>query len=304
MSEKRSCAAREVTRSGAKVSTLLLCAALALCGCDGGGGETPELPPPAGDAGGSATATYDLEGCVVSVLGTDCSSGLPVPHQIDLLNAKTGELLPGFSTMSASGGRYSFKGVPRDVELAIHAHGTGAAETPASTYDSMVIYAPNAGDNLLRVSSVGTANTVADIGGFMPAQDRVPLSGAVYAVNESGRRVGIVGCAQVFVDDQPHPAATYDQRYNASNGLPTRPERLDRTLAGSGRFYFANLSKGEHTLKVSMDGGKSFILERKVLISKVRADASSPFKSLLYLIGLDIPGPNPTPANCPSEEGM
>ncbi|HEX6243221.1 MAG TPA: hypothetical protein VFZ61_20045, partial [Polyangiales bacterium] len=133
---------------------------------------------------------------------------------------------------------------------------------------------------------------------------KVALSGAVYAVNDAGRRVGIVGCAQVFIDDQPHPAVSFDQRYNASNGLPTRPERLDRTLAGSGRFYFANLTKGEHTLKVSMDGGKSFILERKILVSKVRGEASSPFKSLLYLVGLDVKGTNPTPAGCPSEEGM
>jgi len=76
---------------------------------------------------------------------------------------------------------------------------------------------------------------------------------------------------------------------------------LEQTLAGSGRFYFGNLAKGEHTLKVSMDGGSTFIAQRSIFVGKARQDASSPFKALLYLVGLDVKGPNPTPASCPSE---
>jgi hypothetical protein len=106
----------------------------------------------------------------------------------------------------------------------------------------------------------------------------------------------------VFLDDQPHPATSVAQRYNAANGIPTTLRRLDKTLANSGRFYFGNLPKGQHTLKVSLDDGDTFIAERSVFVGKTRAEAESPFKSLLYLVGIDVKGPNPTPANCPSEE--
>ena len=92
------------------------------------------------------------------------------------------------------------------------------------------------------------------------------------------------------------------QRYNAANGIPTTLRRLDQTLANSGRFYFGNLAKGQHTLKVTLDGGKSFIAERSLFIGRTREEAESPFKSLLYLVGIDVKGPNPTPASCPSEE--
>jgi hypothetical protein len=288
-------------RVRARLSTALLSSTLALCACDGNG-EPETAPPPPPGTGQPGAETFDLEGCVVSVLATDCSSGLPVPHEIELLDAKTGVPLPGFRTTSAPGGRYSFKGVPRDVELAIHVRGNGPIDASASTYDTIALYSFGAGDNLLRVSSVGTASLTGDTAAFTPAQDRVAFSGAVYVVNDSGRRMGTIGCAQVFIDDEPHPAVKYDQRYNASSGLPTILSSLDRTLAGSGRFYLGNLSTGQHTLKVSLDGGKNFILERPVFISKVRADASSPFKSLLYLVGLDIKGPNPMPADCPTEE--
>ena len=287
----------------------VLMAGLLMGAC--GGTDDPSPPPggaPTNPGGGGAmnpgapAATFDLQGCVVSVLATDCGSGLPAPHEVELLNAATGEPLPGFTTRSASGGKYSFKDVPSDVELAIHAIGVGAAEEGGSTYDSIAFYNPAAGDELLRVSSVGTAGLAGMTAAFTPSQDRVALSGTVYQVNEQGRRIGTVGCAQVFVDSEPHPAARFDQRYNASSGIPTTLAKLQQTLASSGRFYFGNVEPGMHTLKVSMDGGKSFILERKLFLGKVRREASSPFKALLYLVGLDIKGANPTPAACPTEE--
>lgn len=293
---------------GVRTLTFMYCALALMTACGEGGETTSSTPPHAGagdpsDAGSAPSpATLDIEGCVVPVLANSCSEGLSVPHQVELLDAKTGEPLPGFKTTSASGGKYAFRDVPGDVEVAVHAIGVGPISEGASTYDSISLYVPNTGDNLLRVSTVGTAGLAAASAGFTPADDRTPLSGTVYQVDASGKRIGQIGCAKIFLDGEPHPATSADQRYNASNGIPTTLRRLDKTLANSGRFYFGNVSKGPHTLKVSLDDGKSFIAERSVFVGKSRAEADSPFKAVLYLVGIDVKGANPTPANCPSEE--
>jgi hypothetical protein len=292
--------------SGARRAAFII-TALALATACGDGGETASSPEDAGPSapregeGGAPPATIDIEGCVVPVLASTCNEGLSVPHQVQLLNAKTGEPLPGFKTTSASGGKYAFKGVPGDLEVAVHAIGVGPVSEPGSTYDTISVYVPNTGDTLLRVSSVGTAGLAAASADFTPADDRTPLSGTVYQVDASGKRIGQIGCAKIFLDGEPHPAISADQRYNASTGIPTSLRRLDKTLANSGRFYFGNVQKGPHKLKVSLDEGKTFIAEREVFVGKSRAEANSPFKAVLYLVGIDVMGPNPTPANCPSE---
>jgi hypothetical protein len=287
------------------LAAFLMAGALALAGCDGDPEESEKGDSgPSDPDGGPSRPNYDIEGCVVSVLATDCSSGLQTPHVVELLNAANGESLPGFRTTSAVGGKYAFKNVPGDIDVAVHAIGVGAASESGSTYDTIAFHVREAGDPLLRVSNVGTAGIAGMAAGFTPADDKVALSGAVYMVNGSGRRVGTVGCAQIFVDGASHPAPDVDQRYNASNGIPTTLARLDKTLAGSGRFYIGNLEKGEHTLKVSLDQGMTFIAERKVLLSRVREEAESPFKSLLYLVAIDLKGENPTPSGCPTEEMM
>lgn len=289
-------------------TTAFIITTLAIAAACGDGTQTTSGAPDAGPSapgegdGTADPATLDIEGCVVPVLANSCSEGLSVPHQVQLLHAKTGEPLPGFRTTSASGGRYAFRNVPGDVEVAVHAIGVGPASEGNATYDSISFYVPNTGDNLLRVSSVGTAGLAAASAGFTPADDRAPLSGTVFQVDGGGKRIGQIGCAKVFLDDLPHPATSVDQRYNASNGIPTTLRKLDKTLANTGRFYFGNVSKGPHTLRVSLDDGKSFIAERSVFVGKSRAEADSPFKAVLYLVGIDVKGPNPTPANCPREE--
>ncbi len=284
-------------------STLALTTA---CGEDG---ETPSNAP--ADAGPSvpsdgeakpAPATVDIEGCVVPVLGTNCGDALPVPHQVQLLNAKTGEPLAGFKTTTGAGGRYSFKNVPGNIEVAVHAIGVGAPSESASTYDSISIYVPNTGEEVLRVSTVGTAGLAGAAADFKPLDERAPVTGAVYQVDATGKRIGQIGCAKVFLDGEPHPATSADQRYNAVNSIPTTLRKLDKTLANSGRFYFGNIPKGQHTLKVSLDDGKSFIAERSLFVGRARMEAESPFKSVLYLVAIDVMGPNPTPAGCPTEE--
>lgn len=292
------------------LSSLVLTSAIWGSACDEEGDEQGSEGQPdagAGDVsdgavGSGSRPSFTLDGCVVSVLATDCGGGLPMPHEVELLDAKTGVALPGFKTTSAPGGKYSFKNVPGDVELAVHAIGVGPATDSGSTYDTISFYVPNTGDNLLRVSSVGTASLTGRAAVFTPADDTAALSGAVYQVSDSGQRIGAVGCAKIYLDDQPHPASALDQRYNASNGIPTELAKLDQTLKGSGRFYIGNLTKGEHRLRVSLDDGNTFIAERTVFIAQSRQEASSPFKSILYLVGIDVKGPNPTRADCPTEE--
>src|SRR5262245_16249259 len=69
----------------------VLMAGLLLGACDGSedpvrtGGGAPANPGGGGMNPGTPAATFDLQGCVVSVLATDCGSGLPVPHEIELL---------------------------------------------------------------------------------------------------------------------------------------------------------------------------------------------------------------------------
>lgn len=300
---------RRAARARAVLSTSLFTAlALSSGSCGGDGGTATDQadastdPGEPGDSSSPPPTTIDIDGCIVSVLATDCGGGLPVPHEVELVNAKTGQPLPGFKTTSAPGGKYAFKNVPGDIEIAVHAIGVGPVGDSSSTYDSIALYVREAGDNLLRVSSVGTAGIAGTAADFTPNDDKAALSGAVYQVDAKGKRIGQIGCAQIYLDDLPHPATSVAQRYNAANGIPTTLRRLDKTLTNSGRFYFGNLPKGQHTLRVTLDDGKTFIAERSVFVGKTRAEAGSPYKSVLYLVGIDVEGPNPTPTGCPSEE--
>jgi hypothetical protein len=68
-------------------------------------------------------------------------------------------------------------------------------------------------------------------------------------------------------------------------------------VARPGDYTYA-VVKGKHTLKVSLDGGKSFIAEKSIYVPIARAEASSEFKAIQYFVGIDIKGLNPTPASC------
>ena len=89
------------------------------------------------------------------------------------------------------------------------------------------------------------------------------------------------------------------QRYIGSGGLPTGSEFLSQTLRGSGRFYFGNLAKGQHTLRVSIDDGRSFIATATFFVPYSRAEATSESKEMLVQLDIDIEGPDPTPTSCP-----
>lgn len=253
------------------------------------------------DAGVSAVSS--ISGTLISQLGTSEADAIVIPHEIELLNADTGEpFSPPIVTLSATGtGKYAFAGVPQGVNLALHVKGVGPLERAGSTYDAFSYYAPKAGDNFLRVGTASTADVASGTGAFQRMPDRAPVSGAVYLVDASDKRIGAVGCAQLFLDDQPHPALDAAQRYELATRFPTTLDKQVMTLAGLGRFYFGNVAPGAHVLKVSMDGGRTFLAEKSFFVPFARKDASAAYKEILYFVGIDISGPDPTPAGCPAD---
>lgn len=267
-----------------------------------------------GDAPGSATSPGTLRdaiairGTLVTLLAQDANGFIPHSHKMELFNADTGRVL-GITTSSQPGtGQFQFDGVPAGVPIGVHVVGNGPADKATSTYDAIQYYAPNAGEMLLRINNVGTASVWGTAGAFTPRQDRAQLAGVVYRVDAAGKRVAPIDCAQVFLDDQPHPAEAVDQRYVASSGLPTTLDKQSRTLPhGSGKFYFGNLAPGLHSLRVSVDGGQTFLVlvdgdtKRSFFVPWTRAEASGNYKEIDTFLGIDVPGNDPTPANCPAD---
>jgi hypothetical protein len=108
----------------------------------------------------------------------------------------------------------------------------------------------------------------------------------------------VIGCVQVWLDDDPnHPPQAGDLRYVNAGGLPTPHAQQDKTEATRGALLFANLAKGKHTMKFSVDGGKTFFGTTEFYLGKSRDDASSPFKAILYQIGIEV-DEDKTPPGC------
>lgn len=264
------------------------------CGGDDGDEKT------GGDGGGDKKETYDIDLTLISVLGQSEADAIVQSHKVELINAETGKPFdPPVETMTQEGsGKFSFKAVPRSPASWIHVIGNG--KDPMSTYDSLSYSAPDSGEKFLRISTVGTAGVAEGTGGFKADPTKIAIGGAVYSVDDTGKRVGAIGCAEVMIDDKPSPAEDVDQRYVASTGLPTTLDKLKQTLGGQGKFYFGNVTPGMHTFSVKV-GGK--VLDQKLSLNVpfARNGATGPFQNVLVLIGIDIPGPNPTPAGCPTE---
>jgi hypothetical protein len=211
--------------------------------------------------------------------------------------------------MSNTSGKFTISGVPCSQKNA-WIHVTGSGTTKDDTYDSLSLSAPDSKDDLIRISLVGTVATAESTGGFKSDPTKVAIGGAVYRVDSTGKRVGTIGCAQIYMDGDAHPKEGVDQRY-VQGVLPTTWETRQKTER-TGKFYFGNVDKGEHTFKVSVDGGKTFLKLRPteggenidalpVKVPFVRNDAKGPYKSFLVLFGIDVPGADPTPSDCPPD---
>jgi hypothetical protein len=247
---------------------------------------------------------YDLDVQLAERVAT--GGVLASPHHVEILNADNGSRLePPVEAISAPvSGKVILEAIPYGVVAWIHVRGEGPSDDPASTYDSLALAAPHAGDNLVLAGTVGFASSEMTAGGFDARPDRVGVSGQVYRVDGSGRRVGSVGCVELWLDDIPSPAVSSDQRYVAPTGLPTPLAQQTRTLR-SGKWYFGNVAPGKHSFKVTVDRGQTFLKlahgtdELTLFIPFARKDAASAYKDMYVHVGLDVPGPDLTPADCP-----
>jgi hypothetical protein len=263
-----------------------------------GGLTLPDVgPPPAGnDGGASAPETPTL----VSILAPDESGYIATAHTVHVLRAVDGMPFdpPIQLTTSPNNGQFLLPPATDGVPITLHVVGVGAANNVASTFDALKLNFDASSDPLLRVQSNGTAALGATVGAYTAWQDRAELMVSVSFVS-GGQRVGAVGCAKAFLDDDPSAAQAADLRYVGANRLPTTLERQSATLRGEGRFQFGNITKGAHTLRVSVDDGASFIAEVPVYVPLTREEASSAYKSVHAELDIEVPGPDPTPADCP-----
>jgi hypothetical protein len=277
-------------------SALLVLGALSIgCGDDDSKEET-DSGTPVGDGGGGA-ATTSYTGTLVSILAVDTSMKITIPHTVEVLNNDTGAPLspPVTATTSASSGEVTFP-IPAEGRYALWVKGVGEGAT--STYDTVIINLNSKyKDPLVRISNSGTLTLAEMRGAYTGKTDRTAVTGAVYWT-KGGIRMGTIGCAKIYVDGNTGPDLTQDQRYNSSNGLPapldcataadpTMCVAQTETLA-AGRFYIANMTKGNHTIKVSLNNGQTFVVDEKFYVPFTRAEASSPTKAVLVQLGLEV----------------
>jgi len=281
---------------------LILSALWFACGDDGGGEATKSATPDA--VGGGEFFVYN--GTLVSILAVDETMRIGVPHLIELRNNETGAPFdPPITTMSApETGAISYRS-PKGIVKQLWVRGTGTGTD--ATYDTVLVNASSeTSDKLIRIASSGLVSIAEGSAGFKGRSDRAALAGGIYWTPNK-TRMDTVGCAKVYLDGATGPDVEQDQFYNAANGLPaprTCPEPaggcvpVSQTLSG-GRFYFGNVKVGNHTLKVSLDDGKTFVGETKIFVPYSRAEAASPSKNVLVQMAIDLDVPaNPTPAGC------
>ncbi|MEY4510850.1 MAG: hypothetical protein RLZZ450_2972 [Pseudomonadota bacterium] len=258
---------------------------------DAGGGD-------AGGGGGGTAAPAPLTpytGTLVPILATDTSAPIAVPHTLELLNPKTGKpYSPAVTAMTtAVTGTVTFN-APADP-IYIWIKGVGA-----DTYDTVIANASRLnGDKLLRISSSGTLSLANMTGGYTNKPDRAAVAGIVYW-SPGGVRKGAIGCAKIFIDGKTANDTDQDQLYNAASGLPTTIDKQSQTLK-AGRYYIANMTVGQHSLRASLDNGATFLgtAPSTFLVPFPRSEASSTTKAVLVQASIDVDVPaNPTPATC------
>lgn len=255
-----------------------------------------------GDAGTGGGGVKEWTGTLVAITADNADAPILTPHKVSLLNSDTGEPLdPPVETMTSSQNGQATLPIDREKNIAIYIEGVGPAGGAMSSYDTVMLNInPDSGDQLLRISSAGTLQIAEGSGGFQAKPDRAAVTGAVY-FSPGKVRKGAIGCAKIYIDGHENPEDhDFDQRYMAaSSPLPALLSAQDQT-SRRGQFYIGNMTEGEHTIKVSLDDGETFIVEQTFFVPFSREEAKSPTKSVLMQLGLDVDtATNPTPASCP-----
>jgi hypothetical protein len=237
---------------------------------------------------------------VTSWLATDASNYLPGPREVLVLDSATGMALVPEVRLRTGGmtGKVLIPALPSQLVPSLHVIGTG--EAPESHDSISLNFVATDSDGLLRASSSNLAQLVYGGSSVTPRPKRAMLWGSVGWRPRAGKPSRGIGCAQVFLDDAPSPDTVSDQRYVSANGLPTLLSIQDATPIGGLRsFFFGNIAVGAHTVRVSLDGGASFIAETHFVISRARQDALGPAAEIAYDLAIDVDAPrDPTPATC------
>ncbi len=281
-------------------SLVLMLGALCLgCGDDSGDDDTGAQTDAGSTQTDAATSGGTFTSTLVSITAENASAPIRVQHKVSLLNDKGEQLTPPVTTLSGSDGKVTLANRPADG-VSIYVEGVGPADVNESTYDTVVLnHNWDSGETLLRISNRGTLQLAESLSDFQADQSRAAVSGAVYWTTDGKLRKGAVGCAKLYIDGKTAPDDSQAQRYVGSTGLPATLAARQSTVKDSGRFYIGNMTKGEHTIKVSLDDGATFIAEKKFFVGKSRAEAASPTKSIIYQIGIDTVAPtNPQPTTC------
>lgn len=274
------------------------------------GSRAGDVEPPVVDAGdvevpveqdpGSDSDSTQLEVTLLSLLSQGASDPFTTPLEVLALDSTTGQPLepPVRATSEAGTGRVVLDIDPESNVPSLQVVGAGSGEEDA--HDSVHLnFVAEYEPGLLWVGQNGLADLPATTGEYQDRADRAPLMGAIYWHRKDGPREGTVGCAKVFLDGSSSEMDDdSDQRYVAENGLPTSPSRLTQTLP-TGGFHFGNLTTGRHTLRVSVDGGQSFLGAEEFVVSRARQDALGPSPNILYVLSIDLEAESdPTPEDC------
>jgi len=282
-----------VVRSSA---VLLLCAPYVGCGDDDNNNVADAGGSTGGDGGGGGGETFTFRGTLVPVLATDTTAPIANPHLIELLSPTTGlPLVPPITSMSAPvTGAIDITGPKGRLLTYVHGAGTGENSTVDTVLDGD---ASKYTDPLVRISSKGLAGLAQGSGDYTPMPDRASMFGAIYWV-QNGARKGTVACAKVYIDGATAPDLDQSQRYTAASGLPVPLAMQSETGAG-GVFYFGNAKVGAHTLKVSLDDGKTMTTETPVYIPFPNSAAKSEQKSVSVQMAIYMEAnSNPTLPTC------
>lgn len=215
-------------------------------------------------------------------------------------NVDTGAFLPGEWT-SGSDGRFTAQ---RPENAGVFVLGTGMwsdgwNHPPARKGE----------EDLVRMSSAGSADVVPMLAQYTNDPEAAPLAGNVLWHNAATGQDEFVGCAIVEGD------GAKDVRYFAPGGnLPTSltnrsategtipPDGTGGNDASAGKFFIANLAAGLQTIRASIDG--TMIATRTVFITPRKegsqVNTTPPQKSNVHFASLVVEGhtTNPTPAGC------
>ncbi|MET0285874.1 MAG: hypothetical protein ABW352_15440 [Polyangiales bacterium] len=236
------------------------------------------------------------ETTLVPASSRDASVFIAIPHEVSLLDVDGNPVQPPVEILSGEDGKIRFD-LPRSA-VSIYVVGVGPAEDASSTSDTVLLNVDwTVEDSLLRITTRAGLEFFAGMAGVEARADRAALTGQVYWTR-NGVRQGTVGCAQLFIDGLRVPDESQAQRY-ASNGSLVLPEVRSATTR-DGFFYFGNIRIGLHMLRVSFDGGQSYVAMAAFTVARPRSGARSPSKSILYQIGVEVEANvDPTPATCP-----